>query len=213
MNVRLIAITKPAIPECETAEELIAYTARVSNPGNQANMETAPRLLAYLQRKRHWSPFQMAHMVVEVHTTRDIAHQIVRHASFAFQEFSQRYAEVTVPLIFSTARLQDTTNRQSSIETDDAALQSWWFDAQSEVAEVTTKVYRQALQRGIAKELARKVLPEGMTPTTLYVTGSVRSFIHYCDSRTDPSTQKEHREVALAIEVILLEQFSALTYS
>lgn len=210
MNVRLIAITKPVIPECTEAGDLLAYCARVSNPANQANTETAPRLLSYLVRKAHWSPFEMASMTVEIRTTRAIAHQILRHRSFSFQEFSQRYAAAPPDPVFGEARLQDATNRQASHETDDKALQFWWLGEQQAVARHTASVYEQALKRGIAKEVARNVLPEGMTESVLYMAGTIRSFIHYCQLRCEAGAQKEHREVALAIRGVVLEQFPAL---
>jgi thymidylate synthase (FAD) len=211
MSVRLIAITKPVIPECQQSGDLLAYCARVSNPANQANSETAPRLLAYLVRNAHWSPFEMASMTVEIRTTRAIAHQILRHRSFSFQEFSQRYAAATPEPVFTAARLQDATNRQASHDTDDEALQRWWDNAQKEVAWIAGANYQTALDRGIAKEVARNVLPEGMTPSVLYMAGTIRSFIHYVQLRTHAGTQKEHREVALAVRDVLLEQFPALS--
>lgn len=210
MKVRLIAVTKPVIPECDTAGDLLAYCARVSNPANQANSDTAPRLLSYLVRKAHWSPFEMASVTVEIITTRSIAHQIIRHKSFSFQEFSQRYAAVAAPAVFGDARLQDATNRQASHETDDEALQAWWKQEQTHLSHHYLSIYEQALQRGMAKEVARNVLPEGMTESTLYMAGTIRSFIHYCQLRCEAGTQKEHREVALAIRDVLLEQFPAL---
>jgi thymidylate synthase (FAD) len=211
MNVRLIALTTPAIPECESAGDLLAYCARVSNPANQANAETAPRLLAYLVRKAHWSPFEMASMTVEIRTTRSIAHQILRHRSFSFQEFSQRYAAVAGDPVLSEARMQDATNRQTSHETEDAELQTWWELEQRALALHSDSVYRQALGRGIAKEVARNVLPEGMTESVLYMAGTIRSFLHYCALRCETGTQKEHRDVALAVRAVLLEQFPTLS--
>lgn len=210
MQVNLIAITKPTIPECSTADELIAYCARVSNPANQANTETAPRLVAYLQRKSHWSPFEMVSMTVEIRTTRSIAHQILRHRSFSFQEFSQRYAAASSEPVISEARLQDATNRQASHETDDTQLQNWWYNEQKALARHSSSIYEQALKRGIAKEVARNVLPEGMTESVLYMAGTLRSFIHYCQLRCQAGTQKEHREVALAIQAIVRGQFPSL---
>lgn len=211
MNVRLIAITRPVVAECESAGDLLAYCARVSNPANQANMETAPRLLAYLVRKAHWSPFEMASMTVEILTTRAIAHQILRHRSFSFQEFSQRYAVAPSAPVFSDARMQDATNRQASHDTDDASLQKWWHEAQQNLASHSADLYAQAIQRGIAKEVARNVLPEDMTESVLYMAGTIRSFLHYVILRTELGTQKEHREVALAVRAVLLEQFPALS--
>lgn len=210
MNVRLIAITKPVIAECTEAGDLLAYCARVSNPANQANNETAPRLLSYLVRNQHWSPFEMASMTVEITTTRDIARQILRHRSFSFQEFSQRYASVVAPAIQREARMQDDKNRQASNETDDEALKQWWDAEQRYVALHQQTIYKEAIRRGIAKEVARAVLAEGMTESVLYMAGTVRSWIHYCQLRTEAGTQKEHREVALAIKAILIEQFPAL---
>lgn len=210
MQVRLIAVTKPVISECHEAGDLLAYCARVSNPGNQANTETAPRLLAYLVRKAHWSPFEMASMTLEIRTTRAIAHQILRHRSFSFQEFSQRYAVAGPAAVLSEARMQDATNRQASHETDDAELQAWWKAEQAHIASETQEAYRAALARGIAKEVARNVLPEGMTESVLYMAGTIRSWIHYCQLRCEAGTQKEHREVALACRAVLLEQFPAL---
>ncbi len=210
MQVRLIAMTKPVITECPEAGDLLAYCARVSNPANQANTETATRLLAYLVRKAHWSPFEMASMTLEIRTTRAIAHQILRHRSFSFQEFSQRYAEAPPEPVFSEARLQDATNRQASHETDDAALQAWWRGEQQHLAQHSSMIYAQALKRGIAKEVARNVLPEGMTESVLYMAGTIRSWIHYCQLRCEAGTQKEHREVALVCRAVLLEQFPAL---
>jgi thymidylate synthase (FAD) len=211
MQVRLIAITKPVIPECTAAGDLLAYCARVSNPANQANTETAPRLLAYLVRKAHWSPFEMASMTVEIRTTRSIAHQILRHRSFSFQEFSQRYAAAPPDPVFSEARMQDATNRQASHETDDAVLQEWWANEQRVLARHYSEIYAQALTRGLAKEVARNVLPEGMTESVVYMAGTIRSFIHYCQLRCEAGTQKEHREVALAIRDVLLAEFPALS--
>lgn len=210
MNVRLIAITKPVIPECTEAGDLLAYCARVSNPANQANTETAPRLLAYLVRNQHWSPLEMASMTVEITTTRDIARQILRHRSFSFQEFSQRYAAQVAPPVLREARMQDAKNRQASNETEDDGLKAWWGYEQARVAALAADAYQQALDRGIAKEVARSVLPEGMTESVLYMAGTIRSWIHYCDLRTEAGTQKEHREVAQACQAILLQQFPAL---
>lgn len=210
MKVRLIAVTKPVIPECVEAGDLLAYCARVSNPTNQANTETAPRLLAYMVRKAHWSPFEMASMTVEIVTTRAIARQILRHRSFSFQEFSQRYAAQLAEPVFSEARMQDATNRQASNTTDDEELKAWWGRIQWDVSEIASKYYQEALQRGIAKEVARNLLPEGMTESVLFMAGTVRSFVHYCQLRCAAGTQKEHQDVALAIRDILLAQIPAL---
>lgn len=210
MNVRLIAITKPVVDECQETGDLIAFCARVSNPANQANTETAPRLLRYLASHQHWSPFEMASMTLEITTTRDIARQILRHRSFSFQEFSQRYAAQVAPPVLREARLQDDKNRQASHETSDEALAAWWQFEQEAVARIAATAYGAALKKGIAKEVARSVLPEGMTESVLYMAGTIRSWIHYCQLRTEAGTQKEHREVALACQAILLQQFPAL---
>lgn len=211
-KVRIIGITQPNTNNtyCVTAEELIAYAARVSNPSNQNNVETAPRLLAYLARNKHWSPFEMVHVVMEITTTRDIARQILRHRSFSFQEFSQRYA-VASNMVVSEARLQDTKNRQNSIETEDLKLHDDWIAAQDEVISLVKEVYEEFLERGMAKEVARKVLPEGLTESVLYMSGSVRSWIHYCQERTKLSVQKEHRNVANDAQNILLTHFPSLS--
>ena len=195
-EVNLIALSKPsAITDCKTAADLIAYTARVSNPANQNNTATAPKLLRYLIREQHWSPFEMVHMTMEIKTTRDIARQILRHRSFSFQEFSQRYAVATE---FETreARLQDEKNRQNSVETDDKKLEEWWQMQQKKVQGQADLAYKGALKKGIAKEQARALLPEGMTRSTLYMSGTLRSWIHYCELRRGNGTQKEHALIA-----------------
>lgn len=210
-QVRLIAFTQPIELEgVQTGEELVAYCARVSNPGNQANHETAPRLLNYLTRNHHWSPFEMAHAVIEITTTRDIARQILRHRSFSFQEFSQRYAEVDAEPIMRETRLQDTKNRQNSIETYDIELNAKWQQLQTNVAKLTQQSYQWAIDAGIAKEVARSVLPEGMTPSRLYMAGSVRSWIHYIQLRAGNGTQKEHREIAVMCRLALLHVMPSL---
>ena len=195
-EVKLISLSKPsALSECNTPEELIAYAARVSNPTNQNNTKTAGKLLRYLIRENHWSPFEMVHLTMEITTTRDISRQIIRHRSFSFQEFSQRYA-VSENFEKREARLQDTKNRQNSIETDDARLAEEWRMIQRDLINRAKNAYSWALGKGIAKEQARAVLPEGNTVTTLYMAGSLRSWIHYCDLRMANGTQKEHMEVA-----------------
>ena len=195
-EVNLIALSKPsAITDCNTAADLIAYTARVSNPANQSNLETAPRLLRYLIKENHWSPFEMVHMTIEIKTTRDIARQILRHRSFSFQEFSQRYA-VAPGFESREARLQDEKNRQNSVETDDRNLNEWWQMEQKKVQARAEMSYKDALSKGVAKEQARALLPEGLTQSTLYMAGSLRSWIHYCELRRGNGTQKEHMEVA-----------------
>ena len=174
--------------------------ARVSNPANQHNTETSEKLVRYLMKHKHWSPFEMVSLTLEINTTRDIAHQIVRHRSFAFQEFSQRYADPNEmdgwPFELKETRLQDETNRQNSIETKDGLLTAHWYQQQKKVIASAQAVYRWALDNGIAKEQARAVLPEGLTRTRLYMAGSLRSWIHYIDVRTTPGTQKEHMDIA-----------------
>ena len=176
-------------------EDAVAFCARVSNPENQISQETAPRLLKYLIKHKHWSPFEMANVCMEIETTRDIARQILRHRSFSFQEFSQRYAAVQ-GFELSEVRLQDTKNRQNSIEVGDSDLHGWWFKAQQRVRDDAELVYNMALAKGIAKEQARKLLPEGMTMSKMYMNGTLRSWLHYVEIRCDKATQKEHREVA-----------------
>jgi thymidylate synthase (FAD) len=211
-RVRLISNSQPAI-DLEDSEDIIAFTARVSNPSNQMNTETAPRLLRYLAKHQHWSPFEMAHVVMEIETTRDIARQILRHRSFAFQEFSQRYADPTTDLGFELrkARLQDLKNRQNSIEVENQELQNMWGIHQKAVTNAARMAYEWAIENGIAKEQARAVLPEGNTISRLYMAGSVRSWIHYCKLRMGPETQKEHREVAEACWIILLNEYPSLS--
>ena len=203
MKVRLISYSQP--PEelyvGDNMQELVAYCARVSNPSNQSNTETSERLLAYLEKHRHWSPFEMVSACLEIETTRDIARQILRHRSFSFQEFSQRYADPTKDLAinnFREARLQDEKNRQNSIETDDIDLKLEWLKKQSEVSLAAKETYLWAIENGIAKEQARAVLPEGTTESRLYMNGTIRSWMHYIDIRSSIETQKEHREVAVA---------------
>ena len=198
MKVKLISYSKGE--KDESLQDIIAYTARVSNPSNQGSTETQERLLRYLIREKHWSPFEMASACLEIETTRDIARQLLRHRSFSFQEFSQRYADPTKDLKFSMrdARLQDTKNRQNSIEVDDPDLKFEWLKQQSEVMLQATKSYEWAIENGIAKEQARAVLPEGITDSRLYVNGTIRSWIHYIDLRSGHGTQKEHIELARA---------------
>jgi thymidylate synthase (FAD) len=210
--VTLIGVTAPRIAGVNSAEELIAYAARISNPGNQLNTETAPRLLAYLMKNKHWSPFEMVHVVMEFNTTRDIARQVIRHRSFSFQEFSQRYASAE-ELGFETreARLQDAKNRQASNPTEDKELIDMWEEKQTDLLIATKKVYTWALSNGIAKEQARAILPEGNTKSRLYVSGSVRSWIHYLQSRCENGTQKEHRDLATSARDILQKEFPSLS--
>lgn len=189
-----------ATPDIENA---VAYCARVSNPSNQANNETAPKLLKYLMKNKHWSPFEMANVCMEIETTRDIARQILRHRSFSFQEFSQRYAEAT-EFAIRECRMQDTKNRQNSLVTEDQYLKHWWNAAQLRVQDEAELVYKQALSKGIAKEQARALLPEGLTMSKMYMNGTLRSWLHYVEIRCDEATQKEHREVANQCKDIIM---------
>ena len=216
-NVELIAMTQPLIKNPDTGilltpEEFIAYTARVSNPSNQMNTMTADKLLNYCVRKKHWSIFEMVSMCFEINTTRDIGRQILRH-HFSFQEFSARYSDPTKELEFVTreARLQDNKNRQNSIEIDeDSHISLEWYNMQIEIIDEATNKYKKALEMGVAKENARSVLPEGNIATRMYMSGHLRSFIHYCEVREDISTQKEHRIIAEKIKAKLKEHFSFL---
>lgn len=210
MNVRIVAVTKPLIANMTTACDLVAFCARVSNKANQDKHHSAGRLIGHLVRNREWSPFEMANMVVEVVTTRDIARQILRHRSFSFQEFSQRYAEVQSDPVYREARLQDVKNRQSSLEIQDPGFDAWWKDLQAEVADTAMRAYGAAINAGIAKEVARAVLPEGLTESTMYINGNIRSWIHYIALRTMPATQKEHRIIAEQCKQVFCEQFPEL---
>ena len=204
MNVRLIGYTQPvadAIIGLDDVQDLIAYCARVSNPSNQLNQETAPKLLGYLAKHKHWSPFEMASATMEIETTRDIARQMLRHRSFAFQEFSQRYAdprEFGDSFVLREARLQDTKNRQNSIDNVDPRLEGEWRMRQQDVIDKAKEHYNWAIENGIAKEQARAVLPEGNTKSRLYMSGTIRSWIHFIELRSGNGTQKEHIEVAKA---------------
>ena len=204
MNVRLVGITQPVEPG--TANDLVAYAARVSNPTNQNNTATAPKLLKYLMEHQHWSPFEMVSLTIEIKTTRDISRQILRHRSFSFQEFSQRYAEAN-EFDSRECRLQDEKNRQNSIETDDEDIIDWWYTAQAGVLWAAENRYREALEKGIAKEQARALLPEGLTGTTLYMAGTLRSWIHYCQLRSAHGTQKEHMQIAQECWKIVSKHF------
>lgn len=206
--IRIVGITKPVF--FEKPEELISYCARVSSPKNQENMETAPKLLRYCIRNKHWSVFEMCNVIVEINTTRDISHQIIRHRSFSFQEFSGRYAEYEDDLVIREARLQDKKNRQNSIEFDDEEIKIDWSKFQTRVARVAKFVYNWAIRIGIAKELARAILPEGMVPTRLYMNGNLRSWIHYIEVRATKETQKEHRIIAEAVKSLLSKEFEFL---
>lgn len=190
----------------DNIQDLIAYCARVSNPNNQANTKTTPKLLEYLIKHKHWSPFEMASATIEVNTTRDIARQLLRHRSFSFQEFSQRYADIRDlgdSVVIRKARLQDLKNRQNSVITDDTSLHIQWEQHQRNVWHTAMQAYKWAIDNGIAKEQARSVLPEGNTPSRLYVNGTIRSWIHYCELRSSNGTQLEHmvlaKEIAAAI--------------
>ena len=217
-QAKIIAVTQPFIEnengEKMTADEFIAYCARVSNPSNQINSMTANKLIKYCIKNKHWSVFEMAHVTMEIETTRDIARQILRHRSFSFQEFSQRYADPTKDLGFITreARLQDPKNRQNSIEIkDDTDLKYMWEQRQNIVIEYAKKEYDWAVRNGIAKEQARAVLPEGLTVSRLYMAGSVRSWIHYIIIRAGKETQKEHREIAIKAKEEIIKIYPFLS--
>jgi thymidylate synthase (FAD) len=201
MNVKMIGVSGD--------ENLIVYMARVSNPSNQNTTEGNEKLIRYLIKNQHWSPFEMVNIVMEINTTRDIARQILRHRSFSFQEFSQRYADPTKDLSFELreARLQDNKNRQNSITTDDLSLQVRWEERQRRVIEESKNAYEWAIDNGIAKEQARSVLPEGNTQSKLYMNGTLRSWIHYCTLRMANGTQKEHMDVAKECWNIISEKF------
>jgi len=217
MKVKLVGYTQPAGEFSEhfsDAKDLIAYCARVSNPSNQYNNQTADKLIRYLIKHKHWSPMELASATLEVETTRDIARQFLRHRSFSFQEFSQRYANPTEDLDFEIRelRFQDTKNRQNSIEVDltnseHRELNNLWVEKQQEVIRAAKEAYTWAVSNGIAKEQARCVLPEGNIGSRMYINGTIRSWIHYIEVRTDPSTQKEHRELAKAIAQVIAEIF------
>ena len=213
MKVRLIGYTQPAenaIIGIEDVQDLVAYCARVSNPQNQINSETAPKLLDYLIKHKHWSPFEMCSATLEVETTRDIARQFLRHRSFSFQEFSQRYADIRSfddSFVIREARLQDEKNRQNSVQTNDEKLQRTWEQQQRRVIEASKQAYNWAIKNGIAKEQARAVLPEGNTVSRLYVNGTIRSWIHYIELRSGNGTQLEHMELAQEIGRIISKIF------
>jgi thymidylate synthase (FAD) len=204
MDVKLVSYSQPTVEFRDLgladAQELIAYCARVSNPSNQLNTDTSEKLIRYLVKHAHWSPLEMVSACVEITTTRDIARQILRHRSFSFQEFSQRYADPTRDLNFVTreARLQDSKNRQNSVEVEDQQLQNEWFRAQQRVIYAAQREYEWAIKNGIAKEQARAVLPEGLIESRLYMNGTLRSWIHFIELRSANGTQKEHQLVAVA---------------
>ena len=215
MKVKLVGITKPINQDYgETTEDIVSYCARVSNPKNQKNFTTSSKLLSYMIREGHWSPVEMVHLTIEIETTRDIARQILRHRSFAFQEFSQRYADPTKELKFvdREARLQDPTNRQNSIELDtDSDLHHAWKQEQLNVVSSAMDTYTWAIKNGIAKEQARAVLPEGLIESKLYMSGNLRSWIHYCQLRMGHGTQLEHIKIAKKCWDILKEEFPEVT--
>ena len=216
MNVKLVSFTVPCtndLPLDSDILDLIAYCARVSNPSNQHNTDTSDKLIKYLVKHKHWSPFEMANATLEIETTRDIARQILRHRSFTFQEFSQRYADPTKDLSFTTreARLQDQKNRQNSIETDDEVIKELWEKMQDKIIREAKVAYTWAVTRGIAKEVARAVLPEGLTMSRMYVNGTIRSWLHYIDIRSDVATQKEHRDIAMACAMAIADIFPMFT--
>jgi len=196
MNVKLVSHTQGV--DGKNLLEQVAFTARVSNPSNQNNNESAEKLVRYLIKHQHWSPLEMVNVCLEIETTRDIARQILRHRSFSFQEFSQRYAVADLGFDLKEVRLQDTKNRQNSIVNDNLALEAFWQNYQKDVIEKSKKAYDWAIENGIAKEQARAVLPEGITVSRMYMNGTLRSWVHYIQLRSGPETQKEHREVALA---------------
>ena len=203
MTVKLVWVT----PE---AEKLVAKMARVSNPANQDNAATAPKLLKYLIKNKHWSPFEMVNVCMEIETTRDIARQILRHRSFSFQEFSQRYAVSEGFIQDTQVRLQDEKNRQNSLYSDDLSLQYWWEGIQRRLVDEAKFLYSSALDKGIAKEVARKLLPEGLTMSKMYMNGTLRSWLHYIEIRCDDATQKEHREVAQQCRDIIFAEFPTI---
>jgi thymidylate synthase (FAD) len=213
MKVKLISYSKPTeevnSEGIENIQELVAFCARVSNPSNQLNTETSEKLISYLIKNAHWSPLEMVSACLEIETTRDIARQMLRHRSFSFQEFSQRYANPVKDLEFVTreARMQDPKNRQNSIETNNSKIAEEWTNIQNEVIETATKAYNWAIESGIAKEQARSVLPEGNTVSRLYMNGTLRSWIHYIQLRAANGTQKEHMEIAIACAEVIHKIF------
>jgi len=213
MNVRMISYSKPSREMYEEGlldvQELVSFCARVSNPSNQFNTETSEKLIKYLIKHQHWSPLEMVSACLEIETTRDIARQILRHRSFSFQEFSQRYADPTKDLSFvlREARLQDTKNRQNSVENENLALAAWWEERQKRVIKEAEEAYAWAIDNGIAKEQARAVLPEGLTVSRLYMNGTIRSWIHFIQLRSANGTQKEHQEVARECAKVIAEVF------
>lgn len=210
LKVELVAITKPMVDGLDTAQDFISYAARVSNPPNQKNTETGPKLLNYCVKHKHFSVFEMANMVVGIETTRDISRQILRHRSFSFQELSARYSQMDKEYVSREVRVQDTKNRQSSYTCEDVAITEWFEDAQQNVWDNAYLSYENALRKGVAKEQARVLLPEGLVKTRMYMNGSIRSWIHYCTVRCGVETQKEHRLIAKDVCRILIEQMPFL---
>lgn len=214
MKVELISYSQPDVRFAENTTELVAFCARVSNPNNQSNKETSEKLIRYLIKNQHWSPLEMVNMCLEIETTRDIARQILRHRSFSFQEFSQRYADPTKDLDFviRETRLQDDKNRQNSIELDltnagNRELNDIWIEKQHELIRLAKETYTWAVTNGIAKEQARAVLPEGNTVSRMYMNGTLRSWIHYIQLRRENGTQKEHRDIAIACAEVIAKVF------
>ena len=213
MKVKLVSYSTPTeefLNEgIDNAQELVAFCARVSNPSNQLNTETSEKLIKYLIKNAHWSPLEMVSACLEIETTRDIARQILRHRSFSFQEFSQRYANPVKDLEFVTreARLQDLKNRQNSIENDDEEISNMWIEKQEHLISEATETYNWAIENGIAKEQARAVLPEGNTVSRMYMNGTLRSWIHYIELRSGNGTQKEHMEIAVACAEVITKIF------
>jgi thymidylate synthase (FAD) len=212
--IRLVSYSQPAKEfkneGIDDVQDLIAFCARVSNPSNQINTETSEKLIKYLIKHKHWSPLEMTSACLEINTTRDIARQILRHRSFSFQEFSQRYAnpaEFGDQFVIREARLQDTKNRQNSIDVEDIELQSWWDAQQKFVIDHVSRIYQEAIDKGIAKEQARAILPEGNTKSRLYANGTIRSWIHYIELRAANGTQKEHMEIAQVCAKVIAEIF------
>lgn len=215
MKAKLIAVTKPLVHGLDSIYDLVSYCARISNPSNQMNTDTAEKLISYLLKYKHFSPFEVANCVVEVEAPRDIARQLLRHRSFSFQEFSQRYADVAAlgdSFILREARLQDTKNRQNSVKLSDELLKHQWEHKQQEILDLVKENYEWAIQNGIAKECARVILPEGLTMSRLYVNGTLRSWVHYIEVRTEAGvTQQEHVELARLIAQAIAEAFPQIS--
>ena len=214
MDIKLVSYSQPEEEfkneGIKNVQDLIAFCARVSNPSNQINIETSEKLIKYLIKHKHWSPLEMTSACLEINTTRDIARQILRHRSFSFQEFSQRYAnpaEFGEQFVVREARLQDTKNRQNSIDVEDTELQAWWNAQQKFVIDHVSRIYQEAIDRGIAKEQARAILPEGNTKSRLYANGTIRSWIHYIELRAANGTQKEHMEIAKECAKVIAKIF------